>query len=1204
MMNTPKAIASSKRNPCPICQKDHGCKISSELILCLRGESTWNITGWKYIQPLRGGMGGLFRADSGNQDQVEYRPQPQQNVKKSKFKPLTDKELDKNARLILKQLGLSDRHRQELRKRGYTDQQIDEISFRSAEAYQHFIIPINPNFPGMGDRGTLTNSDSGYLIPCRNSKGLIVGFQLARDDRNPKYQWLWGSSERRVTGELPLQFLKVNDSPDLNIIEGTLKPLTSAYKHNINVLGAGGVNWQGSKQEFKAIINSKLFAIFILNPDAGCKANNHVIAAYRELYKFLKSLGVHLLVRDWGQGEKPKGQGLDVDEIDTETFNNTSIISYEQWDKEAVKSTDPISEEEWFKQFKLPKLNEDLGNILKRFYSRQFKKKLPEKTEPKPTATTPEPKPESSAIVLWKPQKITAIKYIPGQLPTVEEWAEMGYPRIIFEQGQRLQLIAEIYNQGGINKVQDTTPTGHGKSYDAGLINLETFGIDPSNTDNKTRIFYASPDHRNPTNKTVEANYVDLEGRHNGLIYDYERTTAMGKPHVVRANKNQNPDIPSNCPENGTFLTVAELGLPVFGGKDSPICQSCPLLSDGCPFLMSRQHNLSNERLIRTDINSIPTPSSDDILILEESDKNIENSHQVTITSDDVLKTVGKLQLRDSERIFKALRPILVAVYTALQAITSDKHKYGIPHSEVMKLMPSVDELNQLIWELYANDWLKADDVWGVPIWDYEMIDGEPEAVKIIGYDWVAPSLNDLKNECFKIFESYAKYINGLQSPEEKQVAIKANVIPSWLPSLIDCLTGNKRVNLRIDNGKLIINKPAKRHRNIIKNAGFSVALDATQSKEDYALSIGVSPNHIIEIKGVQRPTPNLHIHIINGLGKGGKQRRETMQDRIKIGVTAIAQRHKGQTIGLIDHKSAMDSYQDLPQSVKRGYWYRDTRGSNQFLNTQVMIGVGLPVPNLGQVAAEYQILTGKVVRNPECLTGHYGSWVKRKTRSELIQCIGRPRAHLRPDEDLHFYLLADLEEATLSAIRLAYPTATVTVEDVYDIAPSAAAKGVQTLRKIIKELVRALESGVDPSIDEIADKVGISKSGVSYTLKERLGIAYKALKKSLVLLLEAIKNKTELSALPDDAQWMARDYLPLVVQSLEDGQITPADVVVEVLDIPRCFGRDIGKRILAATPIPTLCKLLGAVLKFLPDQVRQELSDLISPRSPHLSSS
>ena len=1183
------AIASSKRNPCPICEKTHGCKISDNLIMCLRGDSNWSIPGWKYLKPLRGGMGGLFGADSG--ERQEYRPEQQPKAAKpSNITPLTDEQLDREARKILKQLGLSAKHREQLHGRGLTDEQIDQRGFKSVDRYQEFnLISISPNFPGMGDKGTLANSGSGILIPIRNIKGLIIGFQLARDDREPKYQWLWGSSDRRVSGELPLQFLKLNSSPDLNIIEGTLKPLPAAHLHNINVLGAGGVNWHGSKKEFKAIVDSKNFDLYILNPDTGCKANHHVMGAYRELYLFLKKLGVTLYIRDWGQGDRPKSDKVDIDEIDTETFNNARIISYIEWDNQVIDQGE-LSEEQWFNRFKLPELQNDLARIVKRFYSRVNQKNKPVKPEqnpePKPVII-PEQKIECSAIVLWKPQPLISITYTPGQLPTVDEWRSMGCPKIIFNPGERLQLLAEIHAQGSIKYALDTTPTGHGKSFDSGLATLETFDIDPNDKENKSRIFYLSPDHRNPTNATVEANYTDLEARHNGLVYDTDRKTALGNLHVTRATKNQTPDIPSNCPENQTFLTVAEMGLSAFGGKDSPICQSCPLLNQGCLFLENRRYTLTNERLIRADINSIH-PSSDDILFLD--DLSIVNTHQTIIRIDELLKTVGKLQLREDDRIFKILRLILVAVYKALKAITTEKQKYGISHREVVELMPTVDELNQLIFDLYSDDWLACDNVWGTPIYHYEMIDGEPTATKVIGEDFIAPSLNDLKNECYKILENYAKFINGLQTPEEKQQAIKDNIIPSWLPSLFDCLLGNKRINLSINNGKLTITKLSKRHRNIIKGAGFSIALDATKSKQDYALSLGISPDEILEVSEVKQDTPNLTIHIVKGTGQGGKQRRDGKQDKYTIAVNAIAQRHQGQNIGVIDHKSAIDSYQDL--GYKLGYWYRDTRGSNQFLDTQAMISIGRPCPNLGQVAAEYQTLTG-YSPTPDKRTGRYGGWVNRKIKAELIQDVGRLRAHLRPDEQLHSYLVADLDNDTISAIRLAYPTATVITEDIYDIAPGAASKSVQTERGIIEALWSSVKSGVVATIDEIASQLAITKSGVSKCLKDRLSIGFRTVKKSLLLLLEALNNKSQLSELDEESKYIALEYLPNVVRDLENGQITPADVVVEVVNTAKAFGERQFRHILAATPITILCKLWGAVLTFLPLKIRQELIGL-----------
>jgi hypothetical protein len=197
----------------------------------------------------------------------------------------------------------------------------------------------------------------------------------------------------------------------------------------------------------------------------------------------------------------------------------------------------------------------------------------------------------------------------------------------------------------------------------------------------------------------------------------------------------------------------------------------------------------------------------------------------------------------------------------------------------------------------------------------------------------------------------------------------------------------------------------------------------------------------------------------------------------------------------------------------------------------------------------------------------------------------------------LHSYLIADWDDDTISALRLAYPTATVIIEDIYDIAPGAASKGVQTERGIVEALWTSVKSGAVATIDTIAQAVGITKGGISKCLKDRLGIGFGVVKKSLLLLYRAINNKSKLSELDDDAQYIANEYLPNIVADLENGHITPADVVVEIITTAKAFGERQFRHILAATPIPILCKLFGAVLRFVPKKLLTELT----PISPQL---
>jgi hypothetical protein len=196
--------------------------------------------------------------------------------------------------------------------------------------------------------------------------------------------------------------------------------------------------------------------------------------------------------------------------------------------------------------------------------------------------------------------------------------------------------------------------------------------------------------------------------------------------------------------------------------------------------------------------------------------------------------------------------------------------------------------------------------------------------------------------------------------------------------------------------------------------------------------------------------------------------------------------------------------------------------------------------------------------------------------------------------------LVADFDDDTISALRLAYPTATVIIEDIYDIAPGAASKGVQTERGIIEALWSSVKSGVVATIDDIAEQLRITKGGVSKNLKDRLGIGFREVKKSLLLLYRAINNKSKLSELDSDALYIALEYLPNVVRDLERGDTTPADVIFEMITTAKAFGERQFRHILAATPITTLCKLLGAVLRFVPQKLLSELIPISPLFPPH----
>ena len=103
----------------------------------------------------------------------------------------------------------------------------------------------------LAGRKLLTRT-AGYLVPARDTEGRILGFQIRnRTGSNPKYPWLSVSDVTPVNlqnGEMPLTVARGGSSSILYFAEGILKPLVTAEKHNITVVGASGGLFTSSPQ--------------------------------------------------------------------------------------------------------------------------------------------------------------------------------------------------------------------------------------------------------------------------------------------------------------------------------------------------------------------------------------------------------------------------------------------------------------------------------------------------------------------------------------------------------------------------------------------------------------------------------------------------------------------------------------------------------------------------------------------------------------------------------------------------------------------------------------------------------------------------------------------------------------------------------------------------------------------------------------------
>ena len=842
-----------------------------------------------------------------------------------------------------------------------------------------------------------------------------------------------------------------------------------------------------------------------------------------------------------------------------------------------------ISRKQWQEKFGRDRETGALVSFLGHQY-RRAKRSL-ERTQPEPIApssTEIEANETETAIAPYNRAndgKLT-LDYKRGELPTWDEWKALGRPTIEYGDGERLQCWLEMLDKGYPYPL-DSSVMGSGKSHAVAQLALTWLRrFEDEEGEDAPRAFYLADDHRNPTVATIERHATDLVSRHDGLAVDRTRQTALGRHHVVRPRNGQTPEIQGNCPETQTFLQLAAKGYPVRGGKDSPICERCPLFQNGCEFLGDRQRQLQNDRFLRAHLDQA-TGRSQDIAVIDEAGKSIDGTHAQTVTLEDISKEAMTLSLEHGS-LYAQIYPVVAAIWETLKSETENGKKfYGVSHAALLDKLPTRDELEAKLWEHQADAWLNADDCWQLP-----------------SVDTVAGQIDD----------AMAQRLSGLFSdemtPAEKQSQIDRNISPNWIGRVLNVILGNdSRTDIAINrNRELVLTQRARRHGRTIKKFGAALLLDATANRLDLARRIGVEFDAIVPVRQRHPHFGNLRVNLVRGVGAAGTQRRDdspyAAQNRILEGIKGIVAKHpQAKSLGLVDYKNSLHYYDGLSVDgveiqILPGHWFHDNRGSNAFKDCDVLIAVGTPTPNLGQMAADWHSLTGEVVK-PDTYTGRYGAWVRDKAISEVLQLVGRTRAQHSPATAKHVYLLSDgvASQPFVDRIGATFPGAVVCTTEAYDLAPQAATKGEQTARGIVEGVWRAIADGGDITAKAIAAQLGQSASNVTQTLKTATGRGFKWLKQNLVLLYRALNNKTQFSNLdiPEDIRWVAEHYLGVLLES-------PAEKTAEELEnLWQSFGAATFQQILAAAPVYVITGLIAKLLQLpVAGKVRSHLRESI----------
>ncbi|MEO0936225.1 MAG: DNA primase, partial [Cyanobacteria bacterium J06641_2] len=241
-----------------------------------------------------------------------------------------------------------------------------------------------------------------------------------------------------------------------------------------------------------------------------------------------------------------------------------------------------------------------------------------------------------------------------------------------------------------------------------------------------------------------------------------------------------------------------------------------------------------------------------------------------------------------------------------------------------------------------------------------------------------------------------------------------------WLPEFIKAWVSNGA--FRCEHGKLSIYTRDLRHKELSENAEFNLYLDATLSPELLKLKLGVQ-KPILVIEQVPPSYSNLNIVQITGLGKLGKQRSDSLTSRVDALKSALLQKHSN--LGILEWKSNAGDTEY--------YHFADGRGVNRFSNCDAIASFGIPYANVGELAAEYQVLTNNGVDSEATQ-----QFITEITDSEIVQEIGRLRSNRRPDENLTFYFCADYD---LDFLNEHFSGATLTKVDAFALCPQAGSK-------------------------------------------------------------------------------------------------------------------------------------------------------------------
>jgi hypothetical protein len=524
------------------------------------------------------------------------------------------------------------------------------------------------------------------------------------------------------------------------------------------------------------------------------------------------------------------------------------------------------------------------------------------------------------------------------------------------------------------------------------------------------KLTYISNDHRNPTVEGL-IRFADVEGKHDGLALD-----ALGK--IRRAKSGDTIVTGANCSRVEAHHRARAKGL-----DGEAICLTCPLFkacqnSEGKGFGFRKQRK---DALIRSKYRIHPAslPDSteydyDRVLVWEEIGT-IGFAETITATQNDLANLLVILGDRT---------PVLSGYLKELYQLFFDRSEKWGWGSDKLPSLPALPPEERAVLEQVLRP-------------DYGALE-------------VADSIDDREFERARGREKYRlAQINRLLKRETTQTSEEVVGIVESFPSqwLLWFLGGGIPY---LHNGELAITRRNERLTAIVKAAKSNIFFDATMTAERLALILGVDESEIFVCRAEDPPADNLKINQIVDMGRMGMQRGADQTRRLKA---------------LIDRLKAIDPTTkviDFKKFEADGAWWRDSRGSNDFLNCKTLILVGTPAPNVEAIRSEYLALGG----DPDKFQSYYDQLVA----AEIVQGIGRLRANRRPGESLTVVLITDFPIDIPGIVTLRSEEITI----------NAAPKRVRTIDRCVQAAKQLADQGLKVTQTAVAKMVGLARETVN----------------------------------------------------------------------------------------------------------------------------